>query len=240
MTAVAAPQVKIEAVQATVTRRLVLRVAIAGILVVNVLNAIAIAAYHRSGEKSSVYAEFSLDQEANVPSWFSSVLLLAAAAALALVALDAHARRNRWARHWTGLAAVFVWLSMDETAEVHERIGSWLRDRLDLGGILYYAGVVPALLLAMAVALAYIRFLRALPRATMLGTLLAAGLYVTGAAGVEAMTGWWVDTHGTSTSLLYVSTVEENLELAGTTLFILVVLSYFARFGQTVSIRAEE
>ena len=36
-----------------------------------------------------------------------------------------------------------------------------------------------------------------------------------------------------------VSTVEENLEMFGTLLFILVVLAYFARLGRSVALRAE-
>jgi len=38
---------------------------------------------------------------------------------------------------------------------------------------------------------------------------------------------------------LLVSTVEENLELFGTLLFILAVAAYFARLGRSVALRAE-
>jgi hypothetical protein len=75
---------------------------------------------------------------------------------------------------------------------------------------------------------------------TRAGILLAAGIYIFGAAGVEAISGWWAESQSSgSTALLLVSTVEENLELIGTTLFILVVLSSLARFGRPVSLRAE-
>jgi hypothetical protein len=224
-----------------ITPRLVLKPIVAAIVVLNVLNAIAVFLYHhRHHHGGRFFSTFSLDKEANVPSWFSSALLLSAAALLALVALDARARRDRWGRHWAGLSLVYVVLSLDETAEIHERIGSWLRAHLDLHGPLHYAGIIPALALAVLVGVAYVRFLRALPRLTRLGILVAAAVYVVGAAGVEAMTGWWAESHGSrSTALLLVSTIEENLEMIGTTLFILVVLSYLARFGRPVSLRAE-
>jgi hypothetical protein len=93
---------------------------------------------------------------------------------------------------------------------------------------------------ALFVGITYVRFLGALPRATRLGILLSAAIYITGAAGVEAASGWWAEGHGSkSTALLLVSTVEENLEMAGTLLFVLVVLAYFARTGRSVALRAE-
>jgi hypothetical protein len=238
---VAAP--RLEAAEATpaiavVTPRVLLAVFVPAIVLLDVANAIAVFLYHhRHGGR--FFQEFSLDREANVPSWFSSALLLTAAALLALVALDALARKARWGRHWAGLSVVYVVLSLDETAEIHERIGSWLRAHLNLHGPLHYAGVIPALALALFVGVTYVRFLQALPRDTMLGILLAAGIYITGAAGVEAASGWWAEGHGSrSTALLLVSTVEENLEMFGTLLFILVVLAYFARTGRSVALRA--
>jgi hypothetical protein len=226
---------------AVVTPRVLLAVFVPAILLLDVANAIAVFLYHhRHHHGGKFFQEFSLDREANVPSWFSSALLLTAAAVLALVALDALARNARWGRHWAGLSVVYVVLSMDETSEVHERIGSWLRSHLKLHGPLHYAGVIPMLAVALFVGVTYVRFLRALPRRTLLGVLLAAAIYITGAAGVEAASGWWAEGHGSkSTALLLVSTVEENLEMFGTLLFILVVLAYFARTGRSVALRAE-
>jgi hypothetical protein len=224
-----------------VTPRLLLHVLVPAIAALNVLNAIAIVLYQRRHhEGGRFFSTFSLDGEANVPSWFSSALLLAAAALLAVVALDALARRTGWGRHWAGLSLVYVALSLDETAELHERTGSWLRAHLHLHGPLHYAGVVPALALALFVGIASVRFLGALPRTTRIGILVAAAIYIFGAAGVESATGWWVESHGTeSTALLLVSTAEENLEMLGTTLFILVVMVYFARYGRPVSLHAK-
>jgi hypothetical protein len=226
---------------AVVTPRVVLGVFVPAVVLLNVANAIAVYLYyHRHHHGGRFFQEFSLDREANVPSWFSSALLLTAAAVLALVALEALARNAPWRRHWAGLSVVYVVLSLDETAEIHERIGSWLRAHLNLHGPLHYGGVIPALALALFVGITYVRFLGALPRATRLGILLSAAIYITGAAGVEAASGWWAERHGSkSTSLLLVSTVEENLEMVGTLLFVLVVLAYFASLGRSVALRAE-
>src|SRR5919202_4963279 len=124
----------------SITPRLVLKAIVPWIVALNVLNAVAVVLYHhRHHHGGRFFATFSLDREENVPSWFSSALLLSAAALLALVALDARARRDRWGRHWGGLALVYTLLSLDETAEIHERVGSWLRAHLNLHGPLHYA-----------------------------------------------------------------------------------------------------
>jgi hypothetical protein len=224
-----------------ITPRLLLSVIVPAIVVLNVFNAIAVVLYHhRHHHGGRFFQTWSLDREANVPTWFSSALLFTAAGMVALVALDALARKARWRRHWAGLALVYVVLSLDETAEIHERIGSWLRAHLNLHGPLHYAGVIPMLALALFVGITYLQFVLALPGRTRLGILVSAAIYVSGAAGVEAISGWWAEGHGSkSTGLLVLSTFEENLEMIGTTLFILVVLAYLARFGRAVSLRAE-
>lgn len=221
-----------------ITPRLLLTAIVPVVVVLNVLNAIAVFLYHRNGE-GQFFSTFSFDEEANVPSWFASTLLLLAASVVALVAADAVWHGKPWRRHWTGLALVFVALSLGETAQIHERIGSRLRGYLDLSGPLYYAGVIPMLALALLVAIAYFRFLLALPRVTRVGIVVAAAIYVGAAAIVEALTGWWKDTHeSASTALLVVATFEENLETLGITVFILTVLAYFAALGRPVALSA--
>ena len=98
---------------AVITPRVVLGVFVPAIFLLNVANAIAVYLYHhRHHHGGRFFNEFSLDREANVPSWFSSALLLTAAALLAFVALDALAGKSRWGRHWAGLSVVYVVLSL--------------------------------------------------------------------------------------------------------------------------------
>jgi len=119
----ARPPVDGTAATLAITPRLLLSVVVPAIAALNVLNAVAVFLYYHSHHDGGrFFLAFSLDKEANVPSWFSSALLLTAAAVLALVALDALARNAPWGRHWGGLSLVFVALSLDETAEIHEHI----------------------------------------------------------------------------------------------------------------------
>jgi len=224
---------------AALTPALLLKAFVPAIVALNALNLVAVFRFHEGHTDDRFFELFSLDREANVPSWFSSALLLSAAGLVALVALDAAERRDRWRRHWAGLVLVYLVLSVDETAEFHERIGSWLRAQLDLGGPLRYAGIIPMLAFAVLVTIAYARFVLALPPQTRSRIVLAAVVFVAGAAGVEALTGWWSESGEHATTTLLISTVEENLELAGTVIFMFAVLGYHARHGRAVTLRAE-
>jgi hypothetical protein len=66
---------------------------------------------------------FDLDGEKNIPTWYASAKLLAVAALLALVALNA-GRRDRLTQLVLLMpVALFVFLSIDEVASIHEMLG---------------------------------------------------------------------------------------------------------------------
>lgn len=65
---------------------------------------------------------FFVEGELTVPAWFSGMQLAFCALLLFLVARQKRAAGDRFARHWLGLCAVFVFLSMDELAGAHERL----------------------------------------------------------------------------------------------------------------------
>jgi hypothetical protein len=119
---------------------------------------------------------FSVREERNVPTWFSSATCLAAAAALATIASGARRTEDRWARHWTGLATLLLALSVDETAELHERaVRAFTRSETTWP---LAAGAI-----AVGLALAYRQFYGALPPRTRRDFGLAA-LAVAGALGL--------------------------------------------------------
>jgi hypothetical protein len=95
---------------------------------------------------------------------------VALALLLAAAFLAALARRvgDRDARHWAALAAVLSLLSVDEAASLHERLGGPAAEVLGdaLGGALHFAWVVPGVVLALVVGLAFLRFVLRLPPST--------------------------------------------------------------------------
>ncbi|NTU71810.1 MAG: hypothetical protein HGB10_08335 [Coriobacteriia bacterium] len=73
-----------------------------------------------------VHSFFDLDREQNVPTWYSSALLLAVAIS-ALVLATLRDATPRWSRgFWPTLALGYAWLSLDETAWLHEQIDGLL------------------------------------------------------------------------------------------------------------------
>ncbi len=71
---------------------------------------------------------FNLNNEGNAPSWYSSMTLALCAGLLAAIGLDKRQKHSRYAAHWLVLAAIFIYLSLDEAAEIHEwGCFCWLR-----------------------------------------------------------------------------------------------------------------
>src|SRR5215208_5096619 len=70
---------------------------------------------------------FDLDKEANVPTLYSSVTILFCAGLLALIAGARKKGGKRDYLYWAGLAVIFLFLSVDETAGLHERLIKPLR-----------------------------------------------------------------------------------------------------------------
>ena len=73
---------------------------------------------------------FHVDREHNVPTWFSSALIIVLAMILFAVAFhEAHTAKRRIAiAFWTVCGCVALFLSMDETAEIHEALGTVVGD----------------------------------------------------------------------------------------------------------------
>jgi hypothetical protein len=176
---------------------------------------------------------FNLMEEANVPTWFSSVLLLICATWLWLIARLTKLRGERFARHWLALAAIFLLMSLDETAQVHDLVSDQLHDRLHTHGVLYYAWVIPAGAFLALIGLAYVRFLFALPRRTAVLFVLAGGIYVGGALGMEMVAAVYDESHGYENAITAaMANVEESMEMLGLVVFGYALLSYLtSTFG---------
>lgn len=163
----------------------------------------------------------SLSYEGNVPTWFSSGLLLACAIAAGAAARGA----ARWRRHWWGVAIGLGYVSLDEAAEIHEHLGGLIGTH----GVLYFDWVVFAIAILIVLAVVYLGFVIALPRATRAGLIVAGAVYVAGAVGMELPLGWWTERFG-SDGLGYalIDWLEETLEMIGATLALLALVRHRA------------
>ncbi|MBT3334592.1 MAG: hypothetical protein HN394_24065 [Rhodospirillaceae bacterium] len=176
---------------------------------------------------------FNMVMECNIPNWYASALLLACAGLLTAIVLATPPGKGAYRGHWLALALIFVYISIDETVQLHELINRPLRHTFDLGGMLYYAWVIPACAIVAVLAVAYWRFLGALSAPTRRLFVLAAVVYVGGALGTEFFVNHWVSIYGTDPVYGMLNIVQETMELSGLAVFFVALLGYLQEtFGE--------
>lgn len=171
----------------------------------------------------------SVDKEQSIPNLYSTLMLIVSSLLFAIIAHASRRAGRPFARHWAALAIVFSWLALDEFASVHELSEPPIRSLLGIrSGPLYFAWVIPAAIAVVIFGIAFVRFVRHLPRPTRHGLLLATILYIGGAMGVEIVGSSYLTAHGLHPDMIYVLmfTVEETLEMLGVAVLVYVLLSY--------------
>lgn len=177
---------------------------------------------------------FSVNTEESLPTWYASLLLLIAAVLLFLIS-RAKRRSGERAALWTGLAGIFLYLSLDEGIVIHEIAASWAREAFNPTGFLTFGWQLVFGPLLVLFALVYFRFWLRLPPRTRLGFAAAGILYVGGAFFIEGISAaLWESASGVSYPYLVVATVEEFCEMLGAVVLIAVLLDYMAEEGHTL------
>ena len=174
---------------------------------------------------------FDVDEEANLPTLFSTLLLLSAGLLLAMIGREEKARGGPDGARWTFLSAVFLFLMVDESASLHELLILPGRELLgkQIPGIFYYAWVIPYFVLVVALAAYMLGFFLRLPWAIKIRFVLAAVLFIGGSIGFELAEGAEDMAYGQKNMLYSVLTaVEEGMEMAGVIVFIHALLQYIA------------
>ncbi|OKL41705.1 hypothetical protein [Pontibacter flavimaris] len=199
----------------------------AAILVV--LNIIAVSCKYLTDHPNAwgIIPQFELDNERNIPTYFSSFILLLSSFLLFTIAFMKQRQRDKYTWHWRLLAFVFLYMSVDESAGIHEMLIYPLRDNFNMGGIFYFSWVIAGGLLVLGLGIYYLRFLFSLEARLRKGLILAGTVYVGGALGVELFGGYYADTYGLDNlGYAMITTVEETLEIAGVLLLMSTLYSY--------------
>lgn len=180
-----------------------------------------------SGIVVSLIDLLSVNAEATIPTWYATILLFISSVLLALIALAKRRNKEPYAAYWMGLVIIFLYLSMDEGAVIHEIFSTPLQEALNTTGYLTFAWLIVFVPLVILFALIYLRFLFHLPSPTRNLFILAGTLFVGGAVAVEAISAnrWYLD-GGVSFPYLAIATVEEFGEMLGVVVFIYALLSY--------------
>ena len=132
---------------------------------------------------------------------------------------------------------IFLFLSIDETAMIHEKLVEYFRESFNTSGIFYYAWVVPYGVALILILFAYINFLKELPRYIMILFLISGAIYILGAIGFEMASGRHHELYGKK-NLIYsiLFTCEEFLEMLGILIFIYALLTYITIKFKTLEI----
>jgi len=204
----------------------------------------------------AVPLKFNVGEESNVPTWYSSITLLVCSLLLAVIAAAKKAQGDRYTLHWVILSAIFLVMSVDEVAMLHEALGETVATVLGFvgyspSGVLYAAWVIPGAIFVFIVALAYLRFLFDLPRRTMLWFFVAGAIFVIGALGLEILSSrlsslyGWENLESMPDKVKIViavqTAIEELFEMSGVVVFIYALLSYISTYVKevTVQVRAD-
>ena len=204
-----------------------------------VLSCLSLIILHFFPDSRSAYyfaKAFNVDHERNIPTLYSFLALLFSALLLGVIADAKKLDSDPYKHHWKILSFIFLWLSLDEIGQLHEKLKNPMRSLLNATGFLYFTWVVPIGFLVVIFLFCYRKFLLHLPVATKKMFVAAAALYIGGALGMELPGAYLASTTGTENlSYVIVVTIEESLEMLGIVVFIHALMSYVKTYLDGVS-----
>ncbi|AFZ08484.1 hypothetical protein Osc7112_4159 [Oscillatoria nigro-viridis PCC 7112] len=179
---------------------------------------------------------FNVDAERNLPTFYSFLALLFSSLLLGAIAYAKNLDSDRYKNHWKILSFIFLYLSLDEAGQLHEKFIDPTRSLLNGSGFLYFTWIVPFGLLVVIFLLSYSKFVFHLPVSTRKLFVAACALYIAGAIGMEIPGGYLFSTMGMeSVPYLIVASIEELLEMLGIVVFIHALMSYIKTYLGGVS-----
>jgi hypothetical protein len=173
---------------------------------------------------------FDVNRERSVATWFSSFILLLCALSVGIIASAMLAQRRPYRRLWAGLALLFLGMSIEEIAGIHESLSRPISAFVPREGFLYFGWTLAGLVVVAVVVVVYFRFWLHLDSRTRWLLALGAALYLGGAVGLEMVSGPIYTMHGVA-SLEYalINTFEELGEMLGAVVMLYAMLAYIVR-----------
>jgi len=206
-------------------------------LLLILIHTIILVIYYLVGDSNTFgfIRMFDLDMERNVPTLFSSLLFAISAFLFYLLSKTSLGTKNRDSKYWKGLSFIFIFLSVDESAKIHEQLGDFTKQFVDATGYLHYPWVILYSLLVMFLAVIYLKFFLKMPKKTFYSFMFSASIFLAGAIGFELLGANESSLHGT-TSILYsvFYTIEESLEMFGLIYLIYILLSLLEEHSFTL------
>lgn len=165
---------------------------------------------------------FDVRVEQNLPTAYSTLLLLVASAVLFLIAQTYRSNGDAVYRKWGILALLFLFLAIDEAAVLHERWSFVIWHFKDTTGVLHDAWVIVYSVLLIGFAAYFLPFVRALPSPTRIRFIIAGVVFVGAALGMELVQGFYESNYGSWKDARYaiLAGIEEIMEMGAIAYFI--------------------
>jgi hypothetical protein len=182
------------------------------------------------GDLLGIWRMFDMNQEANVPTWFSGTLLLACAAVLGLIWAASRQGRDADARYWAGLALLFAAASADEVATIHEAVGT-----IHGGSVFLY--LIPGAALLLSVAFAVRGFVARLSESTRRPLVWGVATWSLGAVGLEVVEALVIGSGEPRLGLSLLGTAQDLFELVGMIIILQALIGHAYRCGYRPTLR---
>lgn len=174
---------------------------------------------------------FYMDAEGNIPAHLNALLLFIPAVLLSMIGAWKYTAKDKFRFHWFGLAIVFLFLSFDEAAALHERLIKPMRAIAGADGFFYFTWVIPGAIAVALFGLVYLLFFLHLDKKFKFLFFISLGIYIGGVIGGEMLSGYYATAFGhKNITYATVASIEESIELIGCSLIIYSLLEYIKQY----------
>ena len=180
---------------------------------------------------------FNMDREFNIPTLFSSSIMLACAYTLNEIkkVSEKHASKD-----WGLLSKIFIFLAIDELFQIHEIF--IIPDlRPYLSPALGSTWVIPYTALVIYLGWRFNKFLRSLKKQTRQKFLQSATIFLTGAVGMEVVGSYLVRSGNIRLHSIWYGSItglEELLEILGLIVFLITLANHLIRQNGAIHLHA--
>ena len=195
-----------------------------------------IGIYAFDANKNWLHA-FNMDREFNIPTLFSSTIMLACAYTLNEIKKTSKELRSK---DWGLLSKIFVFLAIDELFQIHEIF--IIPDlRPYLSPALGSTWVIPYTALVIYLGWRFKKFLRSLKKQTRQKFLQSATIFLTGAVGMEVVGSYLVRSGNIRLHSIWYGSItglEELLEILGLIVFLTTLANHLIRQNGAIHLHA--
>lgn len=187
-----------------------------------VFNLIVVVLAHsimpEAGSAKLLERYFNFATEANVPTYYNTILIFMVAQTFYVLGKLHNPAERAIKNYLFVIAGIFIFLSIDELAGIHEWFSYGLPQHFGIGGegIFKFAWIIPYGLALIVFGIYSLKFLKSLDRPRLIKYIGAGLLFLMGVFVMEALGGWFVDKNNGIETLeyyLFFTTPEETFEM---------------------------